>query len=146
MLTEAEVPADDDREGQQRLRLPISGADRVCAHTCASSCCVSCFKKGIEMNRTSTFLFSFPFTAVLNWCFLKPALDVQSYWDYVPNTDSSAFIFYVSPSRSVFSPTTSHFSTHLSSLLDILFTLTVFWRTGAHKFSLTSSLLGKENT
>lgn len=25
----AEVPADDDREGQQRLRLRISGADRV---------------------------------------------------------------------------------------------------------------------
>lgn len=25
----AEFPEDDDREGQQRLRLPISGADRV---------------------------------------------------------------------------------------------------------------------
>ncbi len=25
----AEVPVDDDREGQQRLRLPISGAERV---------------------------------------------------------------------------------------------------------------------
>lgn len=25
----AEVPEDDDREGQQRLRLPISGADRL---------------------------------------------------------------------------------------------------------------------
>lgn len=96
---------DDVGEGQQRLRQTES-------HTCACSC----FKKGIETNRTSLFLVSFSFTAVLNWCFLKSALDAHSFWDYAnpkyytPALLSFMYLF------SVFSFTTFHFSDNLSSL------------------------------
>ena len=74
----AEVPEDDDREGQQRLRLPISGADRLSQLlTPVRAPAVSCYKEGIETDRTSALLsFPFSFTAGLNWCFIKPALEV----------------------------------------------------------------------
>lgn len=77
-LTVAEVQADDDRKGQRRLRLAISGADSLTAvHTWARCSCVSCFKEGIETDRTSALLsFPSPFSAGLNCCFLKPALEV----------------------------------------------------------------------
>lgn len=59
----AAVPEDDDREGQQRLRLPISGAvsSLRAAHTCACFCRVSCFKERIETDRTSALLSFLPF-------------------------------------------------------------------------------------
>lgn len=74
----AVVPEDDDREGQQRLRLPISGADRVSeplTPVLAPAVCPA-LKRGLRRIEQALCSLSSPFTAGLNWCFLKPALEV----------------------------------------------------------------------
>lgn len=79
----AEVPADDDREGQRRLRLQISGADGVSqlfTPVLTPAECPALKREGLRrIEQVLRSLFSFPFTVGLNWCFLKPALEVQSF-------------------------------------------------------------------
>lgn len=133
MLTAAEVPADDDREGQQRLRLPISGADRVsqCSQlftpALAPAACPA-LKRGLRRIEQAICSLFLPLYCRVKLVFFKASTWGWSFWDYVPNTDSSTFILHVSPSCSAFiSSSISHLSTfHLSSSLDILFTVTVF--------------------
>lgn len=97
MLTVAEVPEDDDREGQRRLRLPHfwgrqSLRELTAVHTCARSCRVSCFKRGLRwIEQTLCSLFS-PLYCQVKLLFFKASTWGWSFWDYVPNTDSCTFI------------------------------------------------------
>lgn len=109
MLTAAEVPADDDREGQQRLRLPISGADRVSQRSqlftpaLAPAACPA-LRRGLRRIEQAICSLFLPLYCRVKLVFFKASTWGWSFWDYVPNTDSSTFILHVSPSRSAFFP------------------------------------------
>lgn len=87
MPIEAEIRADDDRGGQQRLRFfPTSG---VLPPVYSPAVCPFFKKSGF---RRIGPLFFFPLLLRwMWWIFFKQALDVLSFWDYVPNTQSSPF-------------------------------------------------------